>query len=951
MRTHHQGVSRSTVVVALLITAGLGHLAGCSDASVSGNGVRADGSGLAGLADGLVFGGSDGISAGVTDGQIVDVATADAGGNVRGACDFSEAPASGQPGASCKEPSDCDSGYCVEGPDGRVCTRKCVECCPQGFACQESKLGDAEFVCMPRLAALCRPCITDQECGALNPGALCVGYGGDGAFCGGTCSAAKDCPVGYACEDAKGSQGEAKQCVRKVGLCGCSPRSISDGAATTCSTTNGLGTCAGKRTCVTSGLGPCDAVAAAAELCNSVDDDCDGETDENAGGAACQISNGVGSCPGTTACEAGKEVCKGLDPQLEQCNGQDDDCDGATDEGFPDTDKDGKADCLDDDKDGDNYPDAKDCDPSDPAINPGATEVCNGKDDDCDGLTDEKDAKGCTTFYSDVDGDQYGDPAKSACLCQPDAVFKVTDGNDCNDLSQAIFPGAKEVCNGADDNCDKSVDEGFQLGGACDAGQGKCKVYGKMICAANGASTTCSATAAAAGAEICDGADNDCDGQTDEGFQVGGPCTAGLGACKVSGTWKCSANGSQAVCDAVVPGGKTEVCDGVDNNCDGQVDEGCDSDKDGYCNKNMTVLNNAACSKGQGDCDDSRNDVYPGHTELCDNRDNNCDGTIDNFTADCSNGCGKGAKTCNGGSWSSCSAPTPKCTSGACCDGCNYRSSATKCGTSAYKTAYQCSGTCGGQVRRYDSYQYCTGSSASCGTSNLKQVYAGVTKTCSSGQLCSQSGSSASCTTCATGCVSGKCNVQPIYTICIDPQFGGSSVGATWNGVSTKDLNLDIALKLKSLLTSDTSNGNGGGTWKVVMTRSNDSDPSIPSRISICNNAGSHRLLSIAVNAYTSSAAKGIESYYYKSSSQSFCSLMHNEVLARTGFYNRGLKTSSGYSIIKNVNTSAACMSAPGFISNTADVAKLKSSSFRTEIARAMMYAIQKSFGYGAFNP
>lgn len=152
------------------------------------------------------------------------------------------------------------------------------------------------------------------------------------------------------------------------------------------------------------------------------------------------------------------------------CNGEDDDCDGKTDEGFFDSDQDGKADCLDDDKDGDTYFDVKDCAPSDPKINPGATEVCNNKDDNCDGVTDEKDAKGCKVFYADVDGDQYGNPKKSACLCQPDAVYKVADGNDCNDLSKAVYPAAIETCNGIDDNCDSKTDEGFQLGGACSAG-------------------------------------------------------------------------------------------------------------------------------------------------------------------------------------------------------------------------------------------------------------------------------------------------------------------------------------------------------------------------------------------------------------------------------------------------------------------------------------------------
>ncbi|MCO4763364.1 MAG: N-acetylmuramoyl-L-alanine amidase [Myxococcales bacterium] len=920
---------------------------GCSDAAESGSGASADGK-ANGVGDGVVFGGGDGVQPGT------DVYTGDGSGHPPGPCDFPLAPAPGEEGAPCNAQDDCDSGFCVEGADGRICTRKCVDCCPHGFSCQEWKQGDAEFVCMPRLAALCRPCINDSECAAINKGALCVSYGADtsaGAFCGGACAETKECPAGYVCESAKGSQGAGKQCVRKTGQCGCSPRSITDGAATTCALTNNLGTCGGLRKCTSPQLGACDAPAAAIEQCNNADDDCDGETDEDIQGTDCKVTNGFGTCPGVTKCSEGKEFCQGLTPQKEICNGQDDDCDGTTDEGFPDSDKDGKADCLDDDQDGDNYPDAKDCDPKDPKINPGATEVCNNKDDDCDGLTDEPDAKGCKKWYADVDADKFGDPAKSACLCAPDAIYKVPAGGDCNDLSKKIYPGATETCNGADDNCDSATDEGFSLGGQCEDGLGKCKSFGKVICSADGASTACSAKATGSGKETCDGFDDDCDGKTDEDFGLGGACTAGKGECKTNGTLKCAVGGASATCSAAVPQGKTEVCDGLDNDCDGKTDEGCDDDGDGYCDINMTFVNNKSCAKGKGDCNDARKDVYPGHTELCDGRDNDCNGTKDNFTKDCSNGCGKGSRTCTSGNWSSCTAPTPKCTSGACCDGCNYRGSTTKCGTKPTTTTYKCSGSCGGQIKRYESWQYCTGSSASCGSSNIKQVYKGVTKTCSAGQLCSQSGSSATCKTCSSGCVSGKCNSQPKYTVCIDPQFGGSAVGATWNGVSTKTLNLDIALKLRTLLDQDTANGKGGGTWKAVLTRSKDVNLSIASRIATCNNANAHRVISIAVNAYSVKSARGLETYYNKSAGKAFCTTLHNEIRNRTGLYNRGVKYSGAYTIIKGVKASHACMPAPGFISNSGDVAKLKTSAFRWDIARAMLHALQKNYGYAAFNP
>ena len=327
---------------------------------------------------------------------------------------------------------------------------------------------------------------------------------------------------------------------------------------------------AGAWLCSVGGLLCVPDVAPTAETCDGRDEDCDGQVDDGLPGVGQTCTPGVGACAraGTLHCLVDGGMACSVDaghPSLETCNGVDDDCDGTADEEFPSLGtlcsvalgscvNNGTVTCLQDGGSG--------CSALAPVP---ATERCNGLDDDCDGLKDE-DFPGVGQPCSNGLVGACAAPGTFSCL--PDGGMACT--------APLIAPGV-ESCNGLDDDCDGAADEGYSVGAACDNGQpGACARTGTFTCTANG-SAGCNAPAVTPGTESCNGVDDDCDGTVDDGFGVGQPCSVGVGACARAGTWICNALGG-ATCTsggvAVTAGlPSREVCDGADNDCDGAADE------------------------------------------------------------------------------------------------------------------------------------------------------------------------------------------------------------------------------------------------------------------------------------------------------------------------------------------------------------------------------------------
>ncbi|MHA7633725.1 MopE-related protein [Corallococcus sp. M7] len=198
-----------------------------------------------------------------------------------------------------------------------------------------------------------------------------------------------------------------------------------------------------------------------------------------------------------------------------------------------------------------------DCKDGDRTVNPAAKEVCNGKDDNC--VSGESDADDKPTWYMDGDGDGYGDVAVQACS-QPAGAVAL--GKDCNDGNAQIRPGRAELfCDGADDNCDGDEDENFNLESDCEA---ELKCAGKVRCASIPSQPT-----------VCTRVEEPVTWYVDsDGDGFGGQAVAGQ-ACESPVAGGVSPSQDCDESSVYVRNGLPEVCDRLDNNCSNTVDEGC----------------------------------------------------------------------------------------------------------------------------------------------------------------------------------------------------------------------------------------------------------------------------------------------------------------------------------------------------------------------------------------
>ena len=265
-----------------------------------------------------------------TPAPAADAAPADTAAAIPDATTDAPTPATcpGAAGCSCANATDCSNVLCLDTADGKRCAAPCGSGCPQGQTCVNlpGAGGKSTEVCVWKWGKLCYPCNATKDCEVPGvTGALCADQGTLGGFCGAACTTSADCPNGYACQVAQSPEGpKSLQCVKigtdgkGLGTCSCTAAAKAGSLSTACfaeqlnASGKVVGKCPGTRTCGPTGLGACTLVAVKAEVCDGVDNDCNGQVDDSAGGCAAGETCISGKCAGGCSCDPNATCAGGV---------------------------------------------------------------------------------------------------------------------------------------------------------------------------------------------------------------------------------------------------------------------------------------------------------------------------------------------------------------------------------------------------------------------------------------------------------------------------------------------------------------------------------------------------------------------------------------------------------------------------------------------------------------
>ena len=381
---------------------------------------------------------------------------------------------------------------------------------------------DIEIVDIELPYPLCQPCRTDLDCKGSADNSICIPDENLGSWCGIACTATTDCPGDFVCRRVRD---DIQQCIPPEGeSCPCLKRYVDAGFVTTCWIENEWGRCEQERRCDQL----CTVKTPEREVCNGIDDNCDGNIDEGLGSTTC----GLGECEVTVQnCVDGRTVeCVPLEPSKEICDGKDNDCNGEIDDKIPDLTC-GVGICE------NTVPACVDGRPQVCHPKPSSFEECNGLDDDCNGEIDDMGTVTCGVRACQITVERCVDGVLNECIAR-----EPTD----------------EVCNGIDDDCDGEIDNDIP---PITCGTGACQRT--VTACIDGVPQAC--IPGLPSEEVCDGIDNDCNGEVDDM----GTTTCGLGVCER--TVENCVDGVEQTCVPGRPG--TETCNGLDDDCDGTKDE------------------------------------------------------------------------------------------------------------------------------------------------------------------------------------------------------------------------------------------------------------------------------------------------------------------------------------------------------------------------------------------